>query len=453
MINSTLLAIICLMTTLLGGHAQTPSFELGHEQSILLGREILADGKPEVALALARALISRDGLDPEVLVLLSAALQQQGEFEESNDAARTAYTLSVTDHQKFESAMLAGRAHFQRGAHSRSQFWLRRAVHAAPDVEAQQIAKRNFQHVRRKNPVELRFNLALSPSSNINDGTNTETIELFGLPFQLRGASRALSGTELAFNLGLRHRIAQSERSETAVTAQVESRSYRLSREAKLQAPEARGSDYSFRRVEVGAVHRFTPLTGSSIYEIAGAFGRTWQADQTMSDYARLSLSQSFQLHPATGLRFTLSTQRQRRYDNAARSATIYGLQGEVGHELQTGARLILVGSLRQTEAEASYIQNTALGAQITYIAAEPVAGISFASTVELMQRRFPTDIMQPAGRRDLRGSLRVSATFDEVEYMGFSPLLDLQVSRTKSNVAVHERQSINMSVGISSRF
>ncbi|MGI3212885.1 surface lipoprotein assembly modifier [Roseovarius tibetensis] len=451
-----LLTLLCLITVCLGAReadAKDASFELDAEQSVLLGREVLAAGKPEIALALARALIDRHAQDPDALVLMAAALQHLGNYNEARNVARSAYSASKTDQQAFESAMLVGRSDFHRDAYTRSQWWLRRAAQAAPDTEARRIAERNFKHVRRVNPLRLQFRIGVRSSSNINDGSSTEEIELFGLPFRLLGTSRALSGTELAVDADLRYRIAQSERSETALTTELETRSYRLSSEAQRQAPDASGSDFNFQRVEVGALHRFARAEGNSVYEVAGAVGLTWYGGEKLSDYARLRLSQSFQLRPSTGLRVTLSTQKQWRQDSAARSVFSYGLQGEIRHHLKTGARLIFLGSVRRTEADAAYIQNTALRAQLIYRMAEPIFGVRFSSSVGLEQRRYPADGFQPSGRRDLRGKLGISASFENIEYMGFTPSWHVEFSQTDSNVAFYEQESVDMFLGINSSF
>ncbi len=433
--------------------AEGAGITLDRDESILLGRQILTRGRPEIALALARALVERDARDADALVLLAAALQHTGAFDEARAVAHAAYAAADTDEQRFEAAMLAGRSDFHRGAHSRAQLWLRRAAHSAPDAEAREAAERNFNHARRANPLDLRASLGITASSNINDGTSTEVIDLFGIPFRLQGASRALSGIEFALDMRLRYRIAETARSNTALTAALSSRSYRLSSDARAQAPEARASDYAFQSAEVGIVHRMAVADNTAVHEIAGRFGRSWYGGDPLSDFAQLELSRMVQLRPGTSLRFALSGQHQRRHDSAARSATVLGAQVEAAHVLDSGANLLVMAAFRQTDAQASHVRNTAQRALVSYTMAEPVAGMRLTSSVDLEQRRFPADAMQPDGRRDLRGTLGLSASFETIEYMGFSPSLNVRYSRTRSNVAVHERRSIDVFMGVNSRF
>ncbi|MEB8386194.1 surface lipoprotein assembly modifier [Rhodobacteraceae bacterium KMM 6894] len=433
--------------------SEAASINLDRDQSILLGRELLADNKTDIALALARALIARDPQDPDALVLMAAALQQSGKHKEARKSARDAFTASTTEHQKYESAMLVGRSDFHGRAYMRSQYWLRRAAQAAPDPQARQAAERNFRYVKRVNPLRLRFSAGVKSSSNVNGGTSADTINLFGLPFQINQGSRALSGTEYALDFDLRYRLAQTKKGETALTAEMESRTYSLSSDSRRKAPNARASDYSFQRMEVGLARRFTPGSGKGVYEIAGAVGRIWYGGKTTSDYTSLSLSHGFQLFPATGARLSFSVDRQIRHNSAARAAYVYELEGQVAHEFSNKDRMIFLGSLKQTDADVSYIRNTALSADLIYSMAKPVFGVRFSPTVGLEQRRYPDDIYQNTSRRDLTKRLGIAASFDNVEYLGFSPTLHVEFSDTESNVSIHERQSLDVFLKINSRF
>ncbi len=433
--------------------AGSQEISLDRDQSIHFGRHLLAQGRADIAFALARALVEADAGDAEALILLAAALQAQGQDEAARAAAREAHRHATDDQQRFEAAMLAGRADYRRGAHTRAQWWVRRAAHAAPDAEARATAERNFAHVRRENPLELSFSFGLAGSSNINQGSSTDTVEVFGLPFQLDGAAQALSGTEFALDTGLRYRIAQTDRSATTLSAGLSARAYRLSSEARAQAPEARNSDYAFQSLEVGVSHRFTAGPGEAVHEIAGTVGRSWYGGAALSDFARIDLSRATALSPRTGLRFTLTAQRQERRDSAARSSTTLGVQTDVNHTFESGARLQATAALRETRAESTDVRHSAQRAQLTYVMAEPVAGVRLSSTLGLERRRYPAHMLAPEGRRDLRGRIGLSASFEEIEYMGFSPSLNLDIARTRSNVPIHERRSVDLFMGIASRF
>lgn len=449
----TLIAVALTAADASPARAGPVDLALDRDQSVRAGRHFLARGRADIALAVARALVAADARDPEALILLAAALQAQGDNDAARAAAQRAHRNATDDQQRFEAAMLAGRSDYRRGAHTRAQWWVRRAAHAAPDDEARATAERNFAHVRRANPLELSLSFGAAGSSNINQGSSADTVEIFGLPFRLDGAAQALSGTEFALDAGLAYRIVQRAHSATTLHAGVTARTYRLSREARVLAPEARSSDYAFQSLEAGVAHRFSAGPGEAVHEIAGTVGRSWYGGAALSDFARVDLSRATALSARTGLRFTLTGQRQARRDSAARSSTTLGVQADVNHALESGARLRITGALRQTRAGSAEVRHSAQRGQLTYVMAEPVAGVRLSSTLGLERRRYPAHMLAPEGRRDLRGRIGLSASFEEIEYMGFSPSLNLEVSRTRSNVAMHERRSVDLFMGIASRF
>ncbi len=447
------LVLIALALAPGAAEAQQTPLQLDRAQSLHLGRALLAEGRPAPARAIAEALLGGDARDAEAGVLLAAALNQQGRHAQARHTALRAHLRGQTDAARFEAAMLAGRAEFHRGAHGRAQFWLRRAAHVAPDQATRALAERNFHQVRRLNPLQLRFNLGLARSSNINDGTSAEEITFLGLPFRVQGASRALSGTELSTDLALRYRIAQAEGRETALTLHAATRSYRLSRSAREQAPEARARDFAFQQLEIGALHRIMAQDSRRFYELAGAVGRQWYGGAPLGDHLRLSLSQTTGLSEATQMRLTLSGQRQRRLDSAARSSTRLGIGGALHHRLAGGDHVALRLGVQRTRARSPHVQNTALQAQVSYTLAEPVMGMRLSAFADLAERRFPVAGVQPEGRRDLQGRVGLTAMVERIDYMGFSPTVQVQYARTRSTMAIHQRRSFDVFLGIGSRF
>ncbi len=450
---------ICCLLVALSGFALAPSaasaqaLELDRVQSLEMGRALLAQGRSEPALAIARALLQHNARDSDAQVLKAAALQQQGDFAGARRTAQRAHLRGDSAQTRFEAAMLAGRSEFQQDRHTRAQFWLRRAAQVAPDDEARALAERNFRQVRRLNPLELGFNLGLTNTSNINDGSSKEEIFFMNLPFQVQGSSRALSGTELRADFSLRYRVAQSARSESAVTLNALTRSYRLSSEAREQAPDVRASDFAFQQIEIGAVHRFVPEQGRSLYELSYGVGRSWYGGDKLSDNVRLSLSQTTIVRPRTSLQLAAYVQRQRRHDDSARSATHYGLSTELRHNLQNGGQLSFLVGGQRSEADSIQVRKTSLRTRLGYALPEPILNMRLSGSLELEQRRFPAGGFQPDGRRDTLGTLTVFAEFERLDYMGFRPVLQGELSRTWSNIPISERRAANLSLLVRSSF
>ncbi|PZX46305.1 uncharacterized protein DUF560 [Roseinatronobacter thiooxidans] len=447
---------LCMALSLFGashGNAASDTQELSRAQALLLGRSFLAEGRAAPAEAIAAALLRAAPQDGEAQVLMAAALQAQGQYTQARAFARAGHRMGESDQTRFEGAMLAGRSDLQRKAYGRAQFWLRRAAQVAPDDGARELAARNFQQVRRINPLDIAFNLGLRQSSNINNGTSTDVITLLGLPFRVSGDSRALSGLEFSTDLALRYRLDQAARHETSLTLGLATRSYRLSSSARAQAPEARAGDYAFQRFELGLMHVRAPSEGQSRYEIGAAFGRSWYAGRPLGDHVRLTVAQTRVLRPSTVLKLSATGQHQWRRDASRRNATRTGVAAELRHALAGGDRLVVHLGAEHTQAQSIHIRNTATRAGLGYALAQPVLGMRLDTALDLEERRFPAGAFQPDGRRDQTATLGLSAMFETVDYMGFAPVLRLELSNTESNIEIHKRNEANISVQIRSRF
>lgn len=69
------------------------------------------------------------------------------------------------------------------------------AIAARPDPAVIANVARFREAIRARRAWRFNINLGIAPDSNINSATNTERVEILGLPFQLAPNSRAKSGT------------------------------------------------------------------------------------------------------------------------------------------------------------------------------------------------------------------------------------------------------------------
>ena len=77
------------------------------------------------------------------------------------------------------------------------QFLLAAAAHPAALVARNIVRFR--EAIRARRSWRFNFNIGLAPDSNINSATDKESIDIYGLPFQLDPSARARSGTGLFF--------------------------------------------------------------------------------------------------------------------------------------------------------------------------------------------------------------------------------------------------------------
>lgn len=88
-----------------------------------------------------------------------------------------------------------------------AQFWLRRAVQVAPTPVLRRSAIQNYRAVAVVNPWTLWLLFGITPSSNVNNGSVSETLEIGDIDFVLNPDAPALSGIESTIGLSLGYRL------------------------------------------------------------------------------------------------------------------------------------------------------------------------------------------------------------------------------------------------------
>ena len=217
-------------------------------------------------MAFANALVQRDPNDRIAHLIRARALRDIGQYDDALISARTAWSLSESDAQRYSSALVMAQVQSSAGHHTYAQIWLRRAIHHAPNDALEQRAIRDFRFVRSRNPWSTRISFAITPDSNINNGSSSRssflnyrlTEALFGQPveYELSGAARALSGIEYSFGIDTRYRFQETANHANDVFFSLDMREYTLSSDAKSIAPDARASDFSFTSYNLGYGHR-----------------------------------------------------------------------------------------------------------------------------------------------------------------------------------------------------
>ncbi len=434
--------------------------ELGPGELRKLAYDVLTAGNAEQALALTDALMQRDPKDAQTLILRSQILQSLGREAEARAAARAAYRASGTGETRYGSAMVMAQLLSEADRPTMTQLWLRRAAQAAPNDQAKAVARQDFQHVRSGNPWIFQFDLSLSPSSNVNNGSANTSFVFEGLPqfgpytLPIEGESRALSGAEASFGATAIYRLVPTETGMTQLHFSAEQRVVWLSDKAKTIAPTARARDYAFSSLEMGIGHKYRPLNSEVIYDFDATLGHNWYGGYDMSNYLQLQASADRRLGARTAGMIGISAEHQDRVDNPDRTASIYGLTLGLARGLENRDRLQFTVAGRWTETDNPGIRNDALIARVGWSKSEPVAGIGVSAGLALELRDYPESPYKPGeGRLDQRVTLDMSLEFQDVEYMGFTPTLDLRASRNTSNVGLFESEDFGVNIGIKSAF
>ncbi len=443
-----LLAVLCF--GLWVDTAEARPAVLTASQMRAFGMEALTKGYADQALSIAEALLQRDAGDSAALVLRAQALRVLRRLPESEAAARAAWAAAKDPGGRYVAATAVAQALSLQGHRGAAQFWLRQAVQNAPNDGAKAQALQDFNYVRQQNPLSLQFDATLRPSDNVNGGARDPLFEYHGIPFVLSGDALALSG--LAWGLGVQgaYKLAATPTVQTSLTFAASEQGVVLSSSARDQAPNARNGDYALGHVELGLQRKVALGFGLVTGEVSA--GHTWYGGADLSNSVALRAELQRPVGTLSG-DFSASLTRQVRLDHALSSSTeaevsaVLATAGPKGDHWQGGVSVsrVLSDDIGVDHAEATL----SLGWQ----ANTSVKGFDLSGSVSLRGANYAASPYTADGRQDLRWTARLTASVDRLSYLGFTPVLSLELARNTSNVALYDTQTLGLGLSVKSRF
>lgn len=432
------------------GAAEARPAVLTADQMRAFGLEALAKGYADQALDIATALALRDAADSGAFVLKAQALRVLHRLPDSEAAARQAWSLARDQGARYQAATSVAQALSLQGHRTAAQYWLRQAVQNAPSGAAQAQALQDFNYVRAQNPLRLQVSASVRPSDNVNGGARDPLFDYHGIPFILSGDALALSG--LAYGLGVSgsYKLGETATAERFLTFGASQQGVVLSEAARAQAPKAQNGDYGLSHLELGLQRKAVGSFGALTSELTA--GHTWYAGENLSNSLEASVELGRPVGSALGT-IGGSLTRQIRLDRSLSSST----EAEISaHLSKAGAKgdtwlgnlslsRIVSGDIGIDHAEASL----GLGWQGSH----PVAGVSLGAAISVRVSDYAASPYRALGRQDVHWQASVQATVNKMTYLGFAPVLSLDVARNDSNVALYDTQTLGLSLSIASRF
>jgi tetratricopeptide (TPR) repeat protein len=421
-------------------------------RAIAVGLE--AEGRRQEAAAIAAALLQRDPDDAVAWILVARIRRAAGDIEGALDAARRANASAATDDERYAAAMELAAANFLLEQGLIAQFWLRRAAQVAPTEDLRAAAIRDFRSVRARTPWSYSLSFSVVPSSNVNNGSRADTVEIAGLPFVLSGDAQALSGVEIALSGAARYRFEGLGGQPAQAFAGFALQQVVLSDAARREAPTATGADYAFEAIEVGISQVVSSWSEDVVLRFDALAGRNRYGGAPLSNYARGGLVAQWAPGQQSLATLAASVERQRRLDDPERSAWVSRLDLRRIWQNGDGDVFGLGGGVRLVQSDSIEIDNDAVLFETDYTFAEPVIGPATLGVGLNVERRvydaspFTTD-----GRQDTRVALRATLGAPSWNVYGFGPTLTIEASRTLSNVSLYEADDIGIRLGVTSVF
>lgn len=403
------------------------------------GARALAQGYAEQALAVAGALIARDGRDAEALVLQAQALRVLGRLEDSEAAGRAAWAAASTPEARYMAATVLAQALSLQGRRILAQYWLRQAVQVAPSAEAAGQAVQDLAYVRGETALRLRYDLALAPSDNVNGGARAESFQLGGVSFPLPAQLTALSGLTWGLGVSGDWRIAGDARGETALTFDLQRSGVVLSQASRDLGGVA--SNYDFLHLGAGIARR-----GAAGRELRLDLGQNWYGGEKLSATYGVEAGWQPRLGPGRA-DLTLGLMREHRMDRAQASSS--QLRLEAGWTLAgpRGDRWRVSGHALQALSQDVSVAREEVGLGLTWRAGQSLGGLDLGAQVGVVGARHES------GRSEGRLRASLEAEIAQASWLGFAPVLSLTWSRGNSNFFIHDTQSLGLGLTIRSQF
>ncbi|MDA5094260.1 surface lipoprotein assembly modifier [Aliiroseovarius sp. KMU-50] len=405
---------------------------------------------PELALALAEAVLEVTPNRVDMLVLKSRALRDLGRYGDALDTAKQAWTFAENDLQKFAAALVAAQAQSSRGNKTAGQFWLRRAAnHAETDAQKLQL-RRDFRYLKDRNPWNIRLDFGLSPNSNVNNGSSEDTITLFGLPFSLSPTAQALSGLQGNVSIDLSYRFRETQRSRTFLGFQAYHRESWLSSSAQDAAPSASNSDFRYSSAALTFKHQ--QLFPKARLDLSARFGRNWYATEVLSDFVSLGTEL---LLPREHNRQLMLLGRVDHQSHAAPSRADLTV-ARVGMRYripQDGRTWTLSADAQQSFSDNLSQEYKEISAGVDVSLGQIFKGANLSLGLSAAHRQYDISPYSVDGRTDTTIEAHSDVILSEITYFGFAPVVTLRHSDTRSNITLYSKRETSVGLSLTSQF
>lgn len=441
---------------LLAQGAAAETVDLTLENARIIARQAYAVGELGVANALARRLLEANPHDAQALLILAATEPALGNPTAGRLAGRKAWAAAETPLLRYEIARHTAAAAFQENRPGLAQFWLRRAADVAPSAKDYARTVADYRRMRAENPVSLRFDLAVMPSSNLNGGGQGGVLEIDGQivnGFYNRSLP-PLSGLRAEAQTEVNYRLATGPRSQTTLGFSLSASLNALSAEARALNLNISGAEFNQTTAEATISHDFLWQGGNHPVHLALAAGQNWSGGSVLGPHLRVDASTPLVRNAAGELRLAGSVERQWQPTSAVNSGSL-ALMAQ--RRLASGDNLGGGIYLRQVNGTGYNQDYRDASAMLTYALAQPIGPVALSGRLTAGLRDYDVYRLGFAqltqGRHDQRLGLSVDMTLQNLSVWGYAPVISVTGSQTQSNVNWFDSRQLGISIGFESKF
>ncbi|MEP3345430.1 MAG: surface lipoprotein assembly modifier [Litoreibacter sp.] len=428
------------------------------DQAHNIGLEAFKQRNYKLSYSVAKQLLQAREDDIGALILLAASAPHVGEHKEGRIAARKAYLKSKNPTHKLNAATYAAVAAAKEKRPLLTQLWLRRAYQQA-ESDAQRTAIGNqYRQYSRTSPVKLSFAVSVSPSSNLNGGSESQFLTIDGaFPIGiLNGAAQALSGLRAQVRGRLTYTLSEEVAHKTTLTFAGNVSRVRLSSGARALAPTVSNSDLGDTELSARITHQIAHQGRPIPDTYSFALGQTWFGGDEYYSYATASLGRSFRFGKKTRLNVS-ATHTHQIFAGTQSDIGVSVLRFNLARQLQNRDVLRASFSLSDSQSDSNNSVYQSYSASLGYQLGKPIGPASLSANVSYSETTYDNYrigfIQVPGGRKDQTTHAKLDMTFNDISYMGFVPQMNISHIRTTSNISRFERKTTGVGFSFVSAF
>ena len=405
------------------------------------------------AIELLNTLQADDRNQTAILFIArSRAHRGLGQTREAIQNGRIAFRLAQNDAEKFAAARTTAQAYSTAGNRITSQIWLRLASQYAPNERAYNLARRDFEYVRARNPISLNFNLSIQPTDNINNAPTDNSFTFLGTVFT-DPTLRPISGVSFQTTTELTYRLPATSTRTSQLEFAHFGRRVSLGSEAENIDPDLSARDLATDRYLVAWANDLRRPDRPWVIDTTVDAFADWSGGEHIQNGWSVNLGYSLPLNPQQSLRIAADYEETTRLDRDVRSfekwtalATWTGRFNDIGR-FQVNARYEDVSS------DSFAVARDQWSLAINYSLPAPVLGADLSLSALYSETSYDEPLFGPAARSDRTQVASLTAGFPSLEYLGFSPYAQLSNEHVDSNVSRFETDTFNFGVSIRSNF
>nr|WP_284732153.1 surface lipoprotein assembly modifier [Sphingobium nicotianae] len=396
---------------------------------------MLEEHRAQEADAVLASLLASDPRNTDLLFLSGMVAMERDDHQR----AIRLFRAILIDHPKAERVRLElGRAFFVAGDYGNAarQFQFASAGHPPPVVQAN--IDKYLYAIRQAKALSYSLDLSLAPDSNLNGGSSSREVTLYGLPFDLSDEAQRHSGVgaqlgatgEWAPHLGANSRL--------RLGASLQRREYSGSRFDDMTAALYAGPRFVMRRWDLS---------------LLATASRRWYGARPYDVAAGGRITATYYVTPQVGLTTDLSVQTV-RYDAATHLTGLLSSLGEtIVYALTPSSGVVGRAGISRTRARADAYANWSGYLAAGYFRDLP-AGFSAYVETSLAVGSYDASLPAFGARRvDLASSTMINLLNRHIVLSRFTPRLSYSYTYQHSTIPLYSFDRNRVELGLTTTF